>query len=122
MTLYRYVNYGPDISLEYWRVISHTPCGYWIRQVFSENDPASMLFNDPANKRYMRSKAARRFAWPTKREAIYSFMRRKARQIEHLTNQLDFAKRALHVAQGIYDKLKDEQTNQTIDGGHDDTK
>lgn len=99
MNLYRYedrvystvsfgVNGGEEygvtpvqLSLMEFDVISETPCGYWIIW--------------PMEKYWVSKTAKKRFAYPTKEEALRSFRKRKERQISIYSARLKRAKEAL---------------------------
>lgn len=74
-----------DVELRKYRIIKHTSKGVWIRC-------------GPNKKKFVLSSARKRYAWPTRREALISFKARKRRQIEILHAQLDRAKEALCIA------------------------
>jgi len=69
-----------------YRVLKETPCGVWL---------------DLFQKRFVKRNAKKRFACPTKEEALKSFKRRKEVQIRILQAQLDRAFRALQMAAEI---------------------
>ncbi len=76
--------HGVNIYLRVYRVVRETDQGYWIAPMtgyYAGDKPKFML-----------KKAHRRFAWPTKREAMDSFLARKQRQREILRAQLDRAR------------------------------
>jgi hypothetical protein len=66
-------------------VIKHTPKGVWL--------------NAYGEKKFVRRDARKRFACPTKEEALESFVARKKRQIGILSAQLRNAEDAIHKAQ-----------------------
>jgi hypothetical protein len=104
MTYYRYedgINYDEEteIRLLDFEVIKETPCGKWIR--FPERDrylysPIKYI----QGKKFILEKGwdhftCKRFAWPTKEEALVSYITRKEKQIAILENQLENAKEFL---------------------------
>ena len=105
MKLYRYedVSYGilnewEEVAGNYvkveernYEVIKETPCGYWI-QLYS------FSFDQ---KKWVSGNAKKRFAYPTKIEAMTSFKARKNSQIKILESQLKKAKQALDLAEGM---------------------
>lgn len=75
------------LRLEMYEVVKHTPKGVWIYLGWE-------------GKRFVLRDARKRFACPTKEEALESFMARKRRQIRILTAQRKNAKEALRLAEG----------------------
>jgi hypothetical protein len=98
MELYRYedVQYGilnewEELAGSYikieerkYKVIKKTKCGYWIK-----------LFSCFDDKKWVSKNSKKRFAYPTKQEAMNSFKFRKKRQIEILEDKLKKAREAL---------------------------
>lgn len=96
--LYRYVDrcYNGDrvsINLEVYPIKKVTPKGYWVSPYPNVNGD-----NYGAKDRWTSSVALRRFAYPTKKEAMVSFLARKAKQILILKNRLAIAEGALQLA------------------------
>ncbi len=88
MTFYRYkdvlTSSGTMVYLYEYSLVKETPCGYWI----------SFHFGLSENQRWISKKSRKKFAYPSKAEALNSFGRRKYRQIKILENQLSRAKAA----------------------------
>lgn len=86
--LYRYedIHYttGTQVKQRKFKVIKGTPCGYWIQ-----------LFDFSDDKKWISKTAKKRYAYPTEKAALTSFIARKKRQIEILKTQLYIAKIAL---------------------------
>lgn len=79
---------GYDIRLscfEY-RVIKHTPKGVWLLKPYC------------AGKRFVLKDAKKRFAHPTKREALVSYIARQKRRILILNSQIKDSEMGLRVA------------------------
>lgn len=100
MKFYRYeeVNYhqiGIRVHERVFELIKETPKGYWIN-----------LFPDMGwnEKKWVSSNAKKRYAYPTKEEALSSFLARKRRQIEILEAQLSNARMALMKGKELYQK------------------
>lgn len=74
----RYFN-RDGITITKWVVRKVTPMGCWVAE--QELDWCSDV-------RFMRTDAYRRFAWPTEREALKSYLARKARQVSILRQKL----------------------------------
>lgn len=112
--LYRYedrtygvLNEWEEISGSYvkveeskYRVFSETQCGYWIIIYAFDLDSKK-------NRKWVSKIAKKRFAYPTKIQAMISFKARKERQIKILTNQLENAKKSLVIINRWNDNLKD---------------
>lgn len=78
-----------EIHLQSFRVIKPTKCGYWISLGCSY-------------QKWVSATGRKRYAHPTKAEAIQSFRARKLRQINILSAQLFNARRALDVPEVQY--------------------
>ena len=74
-----------EVRLREYGVIRPTPSGWWI--------------NDYGRRRWVKSTGKKRFAHPTKEEALVAFRARKTRQIGLLKMQLGRAEAALRAAQ-----------------------
>ena len=79
---YRYDGYE-YASCESFRVVKHTPKGVWISLGYMEKD------------KFILNGARKRWAYPSKVEALESFRMRKLRQIEHCRDTENRAKLAL---------------------------
>lgn len=75
---------GVAVRLYEHRVLKTTPCGAWIDHFGA--------------RRFVKSDARKRFACPTKEEAMVSFIARKRRQAAILRGQLDGVEEALRKA------------------------
>ena len=80
--LYRYIDRYPcnegddsDIFCESYRILRHTKCGVWI--------------NADCQERFVLNNARKKYAYPTKKEALRSFKIRKSRQLQHIIRQND---------------------------------
>lgn len=103
MKFYRYERlaswfnfYPTELQLVEFDLVKETPCGYWIKQ-------SSWLFYDLPNK-WVSKTGRKRYAYPTKEEALKSFFFKKKRQIKILQTQLDFAKNDLKIAESMMNK------------------
>lgn len=85
-----YDYYGVNINMETLYLVKETLKGYWISYDlnYSENKPHFIGHR----KRWISKTSRKRFAYPTKEEAIESFTARKRRQVAILTGQLERAK------------------------------
>lgn len=71
------------VNLREFDVLKNTPCGVWL-DVFG-------------TKRFVKTKARKRWACPTKEEARESFLARKGKQKRILNSQLDRVERAIQI-------------------------
>ena len=78
---------GVQVDRRKFKVISETPCGYWIQ-----------LYENFEDKKWVSKVSKKRFAYPVLDDAITSFKTRKRRQIEILEAQIIQAKSALACA------------------------
>ena len=99
MKFYRYYNtrYDSDIHEEVYELVKETPCGYWIVSDYIYKRDG--FLSDYHEKKWVSKTTRKRFAYPTKKEALVSFRARKRNQVKHLNNQLTTAKAALHKAE-----------------------
>lgn len=98
MEFYRYdaITYheiGVRVNEYKYSLLNETPKGYWIYQNYVDD------------KRWVSKTAKKRFAYPTREEALTSFIARKKCQIRILEAQLGNAKSALWQGQ---EKEKEE--------------
>lgn len=97
MNFYRYSDsrfkYGEyTIVLEQFILIKETPQGYWITDEWDHTHEF---------KRWVSKHGRKRYAYPSKKEALESFLARKKRQIEILKAQLHGAEVALEIGKEI---------------------
>ena len=106
MTYYRYedgINYDEEteIRLLDFEVIKETKCGAWIK--FPERDrylysPMKYIQGKKfilERSLWYKTIAKKRFAWPTKAEALISYIYRKEYQVNILTSKIEYAKKFL---------------------------
>ena len=93
-TLYRFVFIFDTRYLEHWTVHKITPKGLWIRRECS--------FGFEHSNRWMKYPAVRPFAHPTEKQALYSFIRKRLRQIKIIDLQLERSRAALCSAEKEY--------------------
>jgi hypothetical protein len=77
--------HGVHVTLDEYLVLRHTPKGVWL-------DMGQMV------GRFVRYDARKKFAHPTREEALSSFQERKRRQIKILSGRLRDARAALTIA------------------------
>jgi hypothetical protein len=125
MKFYRYedVQYtdGPRIHELVLYLVRETPCGYWIspRRHYNEADEDKWFFYYGDRKRWVSKTTRKRYAYPTKAEAMANFKARKRRQIDILEYRLNRAKKALQSVCEGPEELKQmalwlEGTKQTL--------
>ena len=83
-----YTEYGTTIELEKFYVVKETPRGVWVKSHFA---PECYSYEDLKKYRYIRwihNDSAKKHCYPTLKEAIGSFKKRKIRQAAILNSQL----------------------------------
>lgn len=96
MELYRYDDsalYGSGFEVRKFEVIKETPKGYWILEKWEYSFQTDM--DDEENKRWVSKNGRKRYAHPTKKEALQYYQYRKRSQIRHLEARLHWARKAL---------------------------
>lgn len=99
MFLYRYEDvsysrYGNNVKIEElkFKVIRETPRGFWIKRSYDRN-----FFHFEINgekDKWVSKTAFKRYAYPTREEAMVNFKARKVAQIRILEHQLNQARNA----------------------------
>jgi hypothetical protein len=89
---------NPKLELTTFVMVSATPKGYWIAYPNFEG------FSDW--KRWVSKTARKRFAYPTKEEALNGFIARTRARIRILDRQLACAHLSLHDAEALIAKIK----------------
>jgi len=77
MEFYRYHNYRENVVLETFKLVEETDKGYWITHLYWDKP------------KWVSKTSCKRYAYPTKDEAMYSFKQRKYRQRKLLQGQLE---------------------------------
>jgi len=104
MTFYRYedLHYTDGVRIQevVLYLIRETPCGYWIspNYHYKEADEGEWWMAFSERKRWVSKTTRKRYAYPTKAEAMASFKARKRRQIDILEYRLRGAQEALYMA------------------------
>ena len=100
MKFYRYdIDYyspDPEVCLKEFVSEKETPKGYWIRPLVGG------YFG--IREKWIPKVSRKRYAYPTKEEALESFILRKKRQIQYLKNQLYFAEETKRIAEEMRNK------------------
>lgn len=96
MNMYRYEDMSTEHGVKLWEwvftVIKETPCGYWITGYDNS-------FGVNYRSRWVSKTSRKRFAYPTRKEALVGLKARKIRQIEILSGHLEQAQQALDIAE-----------------------
>jgi len=79
---------GKEVYLIKFELLKETPKGYWIKEDFGF-------------KKWVSKTAKKRFAYPTKKEALINLIKRKERQIRILESRLNEAKNVLKEGQTL---------------------
>jgi len=77
------------------KLLKETPCGYWIVDRYYRDE---LVHWTGSVKKWVSKTSRKRFAYPTKEEAMTSFKARKNRQISILKYQIKNAEQALAYA------------------------
>jgi len=102
-------NNNYKIYFTHYHVIRETRCGYWF--TWSDRLPFQKLYSDsdgPAWKEWVREvgidvrwvskTSVKRIAYPTKKEALTNFVKRKEKYIKILKNNIEITEGALYAA------------------------
>ncbi len=101
---------GVKVFAEVWAPIKETPKGYWVEH-FRYSSPYWWSFAEKRKAKLVKwvSKcAARRYCYPELSDAIASYHKRKASQVDRLKLQLEQAEIALAAIPGL--RTKDVET------------
>lgn len=103
MKLYRYedVNYLNRVTIRErkFEILKETPCGFWIeRWEHARNE-----------KRWVSSTARKRYAYPTRKEAMINFKARKYRQLQLVEAQLKKVNDAIYYVDVDFPEFKYDQ-------------
>jgi len=77
--------YNIELRLLEYNLFKETPKGYWIKH-------KSDLWLDHDWKKWIPKTSKKRFAYPTKKEALVNYMRRTESRISHLEHQIGVSK------------------------------
>jgi hypothetical protein len=95
MDFYRYEDKafedGPMIFLIKLAMLKETQCGFWIQRT------ADYPF-EKSKKRWVSKTSRKRYAYPTKEEALKGYIARKRHQVAIYRNKLDHAETCLQIA------------------------
>lgn len=84
---------GPTLKLKTYPVVSETPCGYWL-------GGCQLLTDTPTSTKWkwVSKTSRKRFAHPTKKEALEAYKIRKQYYVGHCEKRLNKAKSELALA------------------------
>lgn len=82
----------PYLELKIYHCFKETPKGFWIVRPYDNNG---------VNKRWVSNSSAKRFAYPTKAEALESYIKRANRRLKILNGQLKETTVCLEMAKEI---------------------
>lgn len=114
--------YGDDqvkkIHLDIYVSVKETKCGYWI----VPKDLVSYSFDNildderlmKKEKKWISKDSKKRFAYPTKKEALYNFKKRKEKQVHIMSRQLEGVLEASKKAEFLEMQLKSGLTEEQI--------
>lgn len=122
MKFYRYIDWSFEkdpylhnvetrIEEEHYWLVRETPCGWWVSEDKNFDEEAEKRLNikpryNPYKKRWISKTSRKKFCYPTRREALESFIARKNCQVGILKFQLQAAENA-------YWQAKQHQENKT---------
>ncbi len=93
---YRYITdvmsypyYRVDISLEKFILVSKTPKGFWIKRKWD---------TEAFFKKWVSATSRKRYAYPTKKQALIAYLKRTGRYISILQNKLSTAETGYTIA------------------------
>lgn len=81
----------PQVKLITLNFHKETPGGFWI----GYGEPGGLF----STSRWISKYAKKRYAYPSKEQALWSFYKRKKQQVRIVKNQLNRAEKALHDAE-----------------------
>lgn len=91
------------------QVLSHTKCGVWIKVEYWDFFP-SKPYTEKNLKKFVMSPAIKRWACPTKQEALDSFKARKEKQIKILEQKIQMIRDAINHCPSIK-QLEEPESN-----------
>jgi hypothetical protein len=108
--MYRYIDEQDSSSIKYgislanvklleFEIVKETPKGWWIRDKRFTGVYSYFYIGD--KPKWVSKTGKKRFAYPTKKEALFSYIKRKEKQVAIFTHKLDVAISALNQAKKI---------------------
>lgn len=86
---------NPSVELRKYDMVKETPKGYWIGYV----SPIGRRIGEWA--RWVSKTSKKRYAYPTKEEALNNFIKRSEKRVKILKHQVTFTEIAINVAKQI---------------------
>ena len=108
---YGHASYGSvaKIRLNEYKLVRVTPRGYWIIEDIHIWNGEISDYTMKHCKKWIPKKSRKRYAYPTKEEAIESFMIRMSYWKQHLESKHRFAERSIRLGGIEMEKLKNEE-------------
>jgi len=88
------------LKLEEYDLVKETPKGYWIGMYFNP------YYDEPFWKKWIPKKSKKRFAYPTKEEALENYIKRTEKRLKILNAQIWDCKEGLNLAKNLKEKNK----------------
>jgi hypothetical protein len=85
---------NPKLEIREYNLLRETPKGYWIGY-------GSLGYNKYEWKKWVSKTSKKRFAYPTKEEALVNFIKRTEKRLKILDWQLQVCKISLNLAQNL---------------------
>jgi hypothetical protein len=104
-------DYGPGLELHILPVVRHTPCGVYVKHAWTDD----YITHKPKLVIHSHKK---KYAYPTKEQALTNFVLRTERRIEILKRQIKQAEEAFKVGLKMLNKVESKQNEQN-DGDTD---
>jgi hypothetical protein len=111
---YDYEGLEPSVICREFPVAKHTDRGVWIFDHPKKRFVIEARYYCTNDKGNVYEPARKRFAWPTKKEALYSFIRRKECYRDILSARLINTKRVLAQAQLEYFAMDKQEWGENI--------
>ena len=99
----------PRLTLTQYGLVRETPKGYWIEAYYKGGDAHSLRHSD---QRWIPKVSKKRYAYPTKEEALDNYIRRTTIRVGHLESQMNDAKHGMYLAKNALGSLKETIGNE----------
>ena len=97
----------PDVKLHLYtyELYKETPKGYWItHQSIFPGGWDKLLW-----KKWISKTSTKRYAYPTKKEALINYIKRTERRIKLLEGQINISRSGLALAKNKFEEIKNEE-------------
>ena len=94
--LYRCDGYSHGIYYTKYKVISETPCGYWVKNEYDY---------DEKDKKWVSKTGKKRLCYPTEKEALYNLLCRRIRYLKILQARIEGTKDIIYECKKIIKDL-----------------